>query len=120
MKITSKLSDFENKNYLDKISGAIKDLDSRRDNLFFVQQMVYLSSLLSNFDQNLNNSFSAIDEKAKDPSYFIAAYFDTKNLTEALWVYRTVRSLTRYILLSDRYYETGMRDTPCWQSKRVN
>jgi hypothetical protein len=107
MKITSKLSDFENKNYLDKISSAIKDLDSSRDNLLFVEQMVSLSSLLSNFDQNLNNSFSAIDENAQDPSYFIAAYFDTKNLTEALWVYRIVRSLTRYILLSDRYYETG-------------
>lgn len=106
MKITSKLSDFEIKNYLDKISSAIKDLDSRRDNLFFVEQMVSLSSLLSNFDQKLNNSFSAIDENAQDPSYFIAAYFDTKNLTEALWVYRIVRSLTRYILLSDRYYET--------------
>jgi hypothetical protein len=106
MKITSKLSDFENKNYLDKISSAIKYLDSRRDNLFFVEQMVSLSSLLSNFDQKLNNSFSAIDENAQDPSYFIAAYFDTKNLTEALWVYRIVRSLTRYILLSDRYYET--------------
>jgi hypothetical protein len=107
MKITSKLSDFENKNYLDKISSAIKDLDSSRDNLLFVEQMVSLSSLLSNFDQKLNNSFSAIDENAQDPSYFIAAYFDTKNLTEALWVYRIVRSLTRYILLSDRYYETG-------------
>ena len=107
MEITSNLSDFENKAYLDKISKAIKDLDSTTDTLLFVQQMVSLSSLLSNFDQNLNNSFSAIDEKAKDPSYFIAAYFDTKNLTEALWVYRIVRSLTRYILLSDKYYETG-------------
>ena len=46
MKITSKLSDFEIKNYLDKISSAIKDLDSKRDNLFFVEQMVYLGSLL--------------------------------------------------------------------------
>lgn len=102
-----KPSDFENKAYLDKISNAIKDLGSTTDTLLFVQQMVSLSSLLSNFDQDLNNSFSAIDENAQDPSYFIAAYFDTKNLTEALWVYRIIRSLTRYILLSDRFYETG-------------
>ena len=68
MEITSNLSDFEIKAYLDKISNAIKDLDSTTDTLLFVQQMVYLSSLLSNFDQNLNNSFSAIDENAQDPT----------------------------------------------------
>ncbi len=84
MERTSKPSDFENKFYLDKISNAIKDLGSTTDTLLFVQQMVSLSSLLSNFDQNLNNSFLEIDEKAQDPSYFIAAYFDTKNLAEAL------------------------------------
>jgi hypothetical protein len=70
--------------------------------------MVSLSELLSNYDRNLgNNSFPAIDENAQDPTYFLAAYFDTKEITEALWVYRIVRSLTRYILLSDRFYETG-------------
>jgi hypothetical protein len=69
--------------------------------------MVSLSQLLSNYDRNLGNSFPAIDENAQDPTYFLAAYFDTKKITEALWVYRIVRSLTRYILLSDRFYETG-------------
>jgi hypothetical protein len=71
--------------------------------------MVSLSELLSSFDRHLdnNNSFPAIDENAQDPTYFIAAYFDTKNIADALWVYRIVRSLTRYILLSDRFYETG-------------
>jgi hypothetical protein len=63
--------------------------------------------LLNSFDRNLGNSFPAIDENAQDPTYFIAAYFDTKNIADALWVYRIVRSLTRYILLSDRFYETG-------------
>jgi hypothetical protein len=102
-----KSSDFENRAYFDKIANTIRDLASITDTTLFLQQMVSLSSLLSNFDQNLNNSFSTIDENAQDPSYFIAAYFDTKNLAEALWVYRIIRSLTRYILLSDRYYETG-------------
>jgi hypothetical protein len=69
--------------------------------------MVSLSALLNSYDRNFNNSFPAIDENAQDPTYFIATYFDTKNIMEALWVYRTVRSLTRYILLLDRFYEAG-------------
>jgi hypothetical protein len=108
MEITSKLNDFENRVYLDKISKSARDLNSTAtDTLLFVQHMVSLSALLSSFDRNLDNSFPAIDENAQDPTYFIAAYFDTKNIAEALWVYRIVRSLTRYILLLDRFYETG-------------
>ena len=107
MEITSKLSNFENSIYLDKISKSIRDLNSTTDTLLFAQQMVSLSALLSSFDRNLDNPFPGIDENAQDPTYFIAAYFDTKNIAESLWVYRIVRSLTRYILLSDRFYETG-------------
>src|SRR5215208_6043680 len=107
MEITSKLGDFENIVYLDKISKSVRDLNSTTDILLLVQQMVSLSALLSSFDRNLDNSFPVIDENAQDPTYFIAAYFDTKNLVEALWIYRIVRSLTRYILLLDRFYETG-------------
>jgi hypothetical protein len=110
MEITSKLSDFENRVYLDKISKSIRDLNSSTtENLLFVQHMVSLSELLSSFDRNLdnNNLFPAIDENAQDPTYFIAAYFDTKNIADALSVYRIVRSLTRYILLSDKFHETG-------------
>src|SRR5215204_6636187 len=108
MEITSKLNDFENRVYLDKISKSVRDLNSTAtDTLLFVEQMVSLSALLISFDRNLGNSFPAIDENAQDPTYFIAAYFDTKNIAEALWVYRIIRSLTRYILLSDRFYETG-------------
>jgi hypothetical protein len=106
MEITSKHSDFENRVYLDKISMSIRDLSSTTDIPLFVQQMVSLSALLSNFDRNLDNSYPVIDENAQDPTYFIAAYFDTKNIAESIWVYRIVRSLTRYILLSDRFYET--------------
>jgi hypothetical protein len=107
MEITSKHSEFENRVYLDKISKSVRDLNSTTDALLFVQQMVSLSALLSSFDRNLDNSYPVIDENAQDPTYFIAAYFDTKNLSESVWVYRIVRSLTRYILLSDRFYETG-------------
>ena len=107
MEITSKHSEFENRVYLDKISKSVRDLNSTTDALLFVQQMVPLSALLSSFDRNLYNSFPDVDENAQDPTYFIAAYFDTKNLAESIWLYRIVRSLTRYILLSDRFYETG-------------
>jgi hypothetical protein len=106
MEITSKPRDFENRVYLDKISMSIRDLSSTTDFPLFVQQMVSLSALLSNYDRYLDNSFPAIDENAQDPTYFIAAYFDTKNIAESIWVYRIIRSLTRYILLSDRFYET--------------
>lgn len=107
MKITPKLGDFENKIYLDKISEATRDLSYTKDTLRFVSEMVYLSVLLKNYDQDLSDLFRAIDEKAQDPTYFIAAYFDTKDIIKALWIYRTVRSLTRYILLLDKYYEMG-------------
>ena len=107
MEITSKIRDFENKVYLDKIAISIRDLSTTTDIPLFVKQMVSLSALLSNYDRNLDNSFPVIDENAQDPAYFIAAYFDTKNIAESIWVYRIVRSLTRYILLSDRFYETG-------------
>ena len=107
MEITPKISDFERRVYLDKISKSIRDLNSMTYTPLFVQQMVSLSTLLSSFDQSIDNSIRAIDENAQDPTYFIAAYFDTKNIAVALWVYRIVRSLTRYVLLSDRFYETG-------------
>jgi hypothetical protein len=107
MEITPKISDLERRVYLDKISKSIRDLNSMSYTPLFVQQMVSLSTLLSSFDQSVDNSIRAIDENAQDPTYFIAAYFDTKNIAVALWVYRIVRSLTRYVLLSDRFYETG-------------
>jgi hypothetical protein len=107
MEITPKISDFERRVYLDKISKSIRDLNSMTYTPLFVQQMVSLSTLLSSVDQSIDNSIRAIDENAQDPTYFIAAYFDTKNIAVGLWVYRIVRSLTRYVLLSDRFYESG-------------
>ena len=107
METTSKLSNFENSIYLNKISKSVRDLKSTIDTQLFVQQMLSLSELLSSFHRNLDDSFPAIDENIQDPTYFIASYFDTKNIADALWIYRIVRSLTRYILLSDRFYETG-------------
>jgi hypothetical protein len=50
----------------------------------------------------------AIDEKGQDFStYFLAAFSDTGDLAKSLSIFRTVRSLVRYIVLMDRYYEVG-------------
>jgi hypothetical protein len=106
METTYTISDNENRVYLNRISSSVRDLNSTTDTRLFVQQMVSLSESLSNFDRNLGNSFPDIDENTQDPTYFIAAYFDTKDIVESIWVYRIVRSLTRYILLSDKFNET--------------
>jgi hypothetical protein len=69
--------------------------------------MVSLSKLLSSLHRKLDKPIPSIDKNAKDPTYFIAAYFDTTNIGDAILVYRIIRSLTRIILLYDRFYETG-------------
>jgi hypothetical protein len=108
MEITSGLIDFQNQAYLDRISRLVRDLSSTDiDSRLFVHQMVSLSSLLSSLHRKLDKPIPIIDKNAQDPAYFIAAYFDTTNLGDALLVYRVVRSLTRIILLSDKFYETG-------------
>jgi hypothetical protein len=106
MEIPSKVTDIENRVYLDKISSELRNLNPPFDSVHFLQQMVRISALLSSFDRNLDDSFPFIDDNTQDPTYFMAAYFDTKNVVESLWIYRIVRSLTRYILLLDRFYET--------------
>ena len=58
------------------------------------------------YDLSISTILRAIDEKAQDPTYYVATYFDTKNMYEALWVYRMVRLLTRYVLLYDKFFET--------------
>jgi hypothetical protein len=117
MEIKFAPSNLENKVYLHKISKTVTDLSFITDPLFFVRKMVRLSALLNSLD--LDNSFPTIDENLQDPTYFLVAYFDTKNMAEALWVYKIVRSLTKYILLSDRYYETG-NDRYALAAKRVH
>lgn len=108
MEITSGLIDFQNRVYLDRISRLVRDLSSTSiDSQLFVNQMVSLSKLLSSFHRKLDKSIPSIDKNAQDPAYFIAAYFDTANLGDAILVYRIIRSLTRIILLYDRFYETG-------------
>jgi hypothetical protein len=90
-----------------KISKAAKELSFPNDKMTFIEQMISLSRLLMIYNLHISTTFRAIDEKAQDPTYFVATYFDTKDIKQALWVYRMVRLLARYILVYDRYFETG-------------
>jgi hypothetical protein len=107
MEITSELSEFQYKLYMDSISKSVRELSSTDiDSALFVKQMVSLGTLLASFDRKLHKSIPAIDKNTQDPTYFIAAYFGTGNVPEALLAYRIIRCLTRFILLSDRFHET--------------
>jgi len=104
---TTSFRDKGQKEIIHKISKAAKELSFPNDKMTFLEQMISLSRLLMKYDFNISTEFRTIDEKAQDPTYFVAAYFDTKDILQALSVYRMVRLLARYILLYDRYFETG-------------
>ena len=103
---TTNLRDKGQKVIIDKISKAAKELSFLNDKMAFIEQMISLSRLLMRYDLHISTAFRTIDEKAQDPTYFVATYFDTKDIQQALWVYRMVRLLARYILVYDRYFET--------------
>ena len=104
---TTNLGNNGQKVIIDKISKAAKELSFPNDKMAFIEQMISLSRLLMSYDLHLSTTFRTIDEKAQDPTYFVATYFDTKDIQQALQVYRMVRLLARYILVYDRYFETG-------------
>ncbi len=103
---TTNLGDKGQKVIIDKISKAAKELSFPNDKMAFIEQMISLSRLLMSYDLHISTAFRTIDEKAQDPTYFVATYFDTKDIQQALWVYRMVRLLARYILVYDKYFET--------------
>lgn len=103
---TANLGDKGQKVIIDKISKAAKELSFPNDKMAFIEQMISLSRLLMSYDLHISTAFRTIDEKAQDPTYFVATYFDTKDIQQALQVHRMVRLLARYILVYDRYFET--------------
>jgi len=92
---------------IDKISKAANELNPTNDRIAFIERMISLSRLLMKYDLHFSSKFKTIDEKAQDPTYFVSTYFETKDIDQALWVYRMVRFLARYILLYDKFFETG-------------
>ena len=103
---TTNLRDKGQKVIIDKISKAAKELSFPNDKMALIEQMISLSRLLMRYDLHISTAFRTIDEKAQDPTYFVATYFDTKDIQQALQVHRMVRLLARYILVYDRYFET--------------
>jgi hypothetical protein len=77
-----------------------------------------IGALLSSFDRYLDKSFPVIDENAQDPTYFKAAYFDIRNIVEARWIYKIVRSLTKYITSQIDSIKLGTVDT-FWNFDRI-
>lgn len=103
---TTNFGDKGQKVIIDKISNAAKELSFPNDKTAFIEQMISLSRLLMSYDLHISTAFRTIDEKAQDPTYFVATYFDTEDIQQALQVYRMVRLLARYVLVYDRYFET--------------
>ena len=103
---TTNLRDKKEKSIVDKIYKVTKELRFPDDKMTFIEQMISLSRLLMMYDQNISTTFRTVDEKAQDPTYFVATYFDTKDIGQALWVYRMIRLLARYVLLYDKFFET--------------
>jgi hypothetical protein len=92
---------------IEKITTAVKEIIYPNDRMVFIKQMISISKLLMTYDLHFSSAYKDIDEKAQDPTYFVAAYFDTNDIDQALWVHRMVRLLARYILLYDRFFELG-------------
>ncbi len=103
---TTKLQAKKEKAIIDKISRVSKELSFPNDRMTLIEQMISLSKLLMKYDLNISTTFRIIDEKAQDPTYFVATYFDTKDMEQALGVHRMIRLLARYVLLYDKFFET--------------
>jgi hypothetical protein len=106
MRIKPETGDIEDRECMSEIAESMEDLSTTTEALSFAEQMVSLDARLKRIERS-STTMPDIDANARDPTYFIAAYFDTTNFTEAFWIYGTVKSLTRYILFSDKFHETG-------------
>ena len=104
---TSKFKDTDKEVIIEKITTAVKEITLANDRMIFIEQMISLSKLLMTYDLHISSAYKGIDEKAQDPTYFVAAYYDTNDIDQALWIHRMVRLLARYILLYDRFFELG-------------
>ena len=104
---TSKFKDTDKEVIIEKITKAVKEITLANDRMTLIEQMISLSKLLMMHDLHISSAYKGIDEKAQDPTYFVAAYYDTNDIDEALWIHRMVRLLARYILLYDRFFELG-------------
>ncbi|AIF84978.1 hypothetical protein NTE_02942 [Candidatus Nitrososphaera evergladensis SR1] len=102
------------KNYLDFSQISALDIKAKKlctlQGKDFIEGLDELSRFLAAVDPAQSALFQAIDQKGQDfATYFFAAYSDTRNVRVSLRIYNTIKSLVRYIVLMDRYYEIGNR-----------
>lgn len=73
-----------------------------------VEGLDEIAGILGKYDPAPSPILNALDQKAQDlATYFFAAYSSTRDLERSLFVYKTVKSLVRYVMLIDRFYEVG-------------
>lgn len=76
----------------------------------FVAGLDEIGGLLSRHDPAPSPLMASFDARGQDfPTYYFAAFSVTKDLEKSLRIYKAVKSLVRYILFMDRYYEVGDR-----------
>jgi hypothetical protein len=93
---------------VEKISDIAESLTITKNENSLINGVYQLDILLSTYDPPVSSILQYIDSKGQDLStYFMTAYFNTKDVGIGLWVYRMVRLLVRYVLLYDRFYEVG-------------
>src|SRR5262245_15268056 len=82
--------------------------DLIRQNHDFLQGLDEIGGLLTQYDPAPSPILNAIDQKGQDfATYFFIAYSETRDFEKSIKVYNAVKSLVRYILLMDRFYEVG-------------
>ncbi|AFU59404.1 MAG: hypothetical protein QXX64_02335 [Nitrososphaera sp.] len=80
----------------------------RRGEPRFVEGLDEIAGMLGRYDPAPSPLLNALDHKAQDmATYFFVAYSNTRDLDRSILIYRTVKSLVRYVLLIDRFYEVG-------------
>lgn len=74
----------------------------------FVRGLDDLSAFLATIDPAPTELFRAIDKKGQDfVTYYFAAYSGTGDVKISYRIYKIIKSLVRYVVLMDRYFEVG-------------
>lgn len=76
----------------------------------FVSGLDMVGGLLTRFDPAPSPLLSAFDQKGQDfPTYYFAGFVGTEDFEKSINIYKAIKSMVRYILFMDRYFEVGQR-----------
>lgn len=74
----------------------------------FVLRLDEIGGLLRRYDPAPSPLIASFDLRGQDfQTYFFAAFSVTKDVEQSIRIYKAVKSMVRYILFMDRYYEVG-------------